>query len=74
MKLAIARQIQGEKERIIGLFASNPLIEVKAVTKVTKSILLNSPYIIHGSLYDIKAKSLGAGVYKLTAKVIRNGH
>ncbi len=61
----IAR-IKQERERIIDAFAANPHSTHRAVTKVTKSILLNGPYLFRGNQYDIKAKSLGAGIYELS--------
>ncbi len=58
------------REGIINKFASNPSVKCRAVTKVTKSILLNGPYLFKGSLYDVKAKSLGAGVYELSLELV----
>lgn len=58
-----------EKERIIRYFtanAANPAAEQRATTKVTKRILLDAPYLLNGVSWNVKAKSLGAGVYKLT--------
>lgn len=60
------RQIIEEKERIINAFASNPSSKHRAVTKVTKRILLNGPYLLNGRFWEVKAKSLGAGVYELS--------
>ena len=62
---AINKQLYAEKERIINAFASNPSSKHRAVTKVTKRILLNGPYLLNGRLWEVKAKSLGAGVYEL---------
>ena len=58
------------REGIINKFALNPSIKCRAITKVTKSILLNGPYLIKGGLYDVKAKSLGAGVYELSLEQV----
>ena len=58
------------REGIINKFASNPSVKCRAVTKVTKSILLNGPYLLNGIYYDVKAKSLGAGVYELSLELI----
>ena len=58
------------KEGIINKFALNPFVKCRAITKVTKSILLNGPYLFKGSLYDVKTKSLGAGVYELSLKLV----
>ncbi len=59
------RQIVHEKERIISLFASNPDTRCRAVTKVVKMILLNGPYLLNGRMWEVKSRSLGAGVYEL---------
>ena len=66
------RQVQLIKirEGIINKFASNPSVKCRAVTKVTKSILLNGPYLFKDDLYDVKAKSLGAGVYELSLELV----
>lgn len=63
---AIHKQITKEKDRIINMFAVSPNSKHRAVTKVTKSILLNGPYLLNGELWDVKAKSLGAGVHELS--------
>lgn len=69
---ALNNFIQKEKERIIRYFAANvanaasPATEQRAITKVTKRILLDAPYLLNGRSWNVKAKSLGAGVYKLT--------
>lgn len=60
------KQLWEEKERIINQFASVPAIKCRAVTKVTKMILLNGPYLLNGRYWEVKAKSLGAGVYELS--------
>ena len=57
------------REGIINKFASNPSVKCRAVTKVTKSILLNGPYLLNGRYFDVKAKSLGAGVYELSLEL-----
>ena len=58
------------REGIINKFASNPSTKCRAVTKVTKSILLNGPYLLNGRYFDVKAKSLGAGVYELSLELV----
>ena len=63
---AIHRQVTEEKERIIDEFARNQDTKQRAVTKVTKRILLNGPYLLNERLWNVKAKSLGAGVYELS--------
>ncbi len=65
------RQITKEKERIIEEFAASPNSNTRAVTKVTKRILLNGPYLLKGRYWDVKAKSLGAGVYELSLVELR---
>lgn len=63
---AINKYVHAEKERIINAFASSPLSKHRAITKVTKLILLNGPYLLNGRYWEVKAKSLGAGVYELS--------
>ena len=55
-----------EKERIIDAFDSNPRSTHRVVTKVLKRILIDGPYMLNGVLWDIKTKSLGAGVYEIS--------
>jgi len=62
---AIHRAVETEKERIITLFASNPSGRYRAVTKVARTILLNGPYLLNGRRWEVKANSLGVGVYEL---------
>jgi hypothetical protein len=38
----------------------------RAITSVTRNVLLNAPYFIAGERINPKAKSLGAGVYEIT--------
>ena len=64
------RQIVKEKERIISAFASDPHTKHRATVKVVKMILLNGPYLLQGRLREIEAKSLGAGVYELSTKIV----
>ncbi len=65
------RQIIKEKEKIINAFAASSDSKHRAVTKVTKMILLNGPYLLNGRYWDVKAKSLGAGVYELSLVELR---
>lgn len=65
---AQAQAHKKEVDRIIASFASNPNKSHRATTKVTQRILLNGPYLLNGRYWEIKSKSLGAGVYKLTAE------
>lgn len=66
------RQIAAAKERIINTFAETPSTKCKATIKVARAIILNGPYVFQGKLYDIKAKSLGVGVYELSVKEPKN--
>jgi hypothetical protein len=66
------RQISKEYTRIISAFASDPTSKHRAVTKVVKTILLNAPYLLKGRYWEVKAKSLGAGVYELSME-LKNG-
>lgn len=63
---ALRQHINREKERIINLFASSPYAKPRATTKVVKSILLDGPYLLNGRMWEVKTKSLGAGVYELS--------
>ena len=58
-----------EKERIITSFAHNPNTKHRAITKVVKRILIDGPYLLNGRMWEVKAKSLGAGVYELSLKL-----
>lgn len=66
MRQSINTQIENAKDRIISSFASSPLSKHRAVTKVTRRVLLNVPYLLRGELWEVNAKSLGAGVYELS--------
>lgn len=63
---ALSKQIMKESERIISLFASNSNAKARATTKVVKRILLNGPYLFNETMWEVKSKSLGAGVYELS--------
>lgn len=65
-KQSESMQIDNIKNRIMSMFASSPSSKHRAVTKVTRRILLNAPYLLNGSMWEVKAKSLGAGVYELS--------
>lgn len=62
--------LRKEADRIVNAFASYPNSRQRAVTKVTKLVLLGAPYMLRGRLRDIKSKSLGAGVYELSLKEV----
>jgi len=57
-----------ERNKIVAYLAANPTEAYRAVTAVARSVVLNSPYQYNGSFFEVKAKSLGAGVYELTIK------
>jgi len=42
--------------------------KTRVVTAVAKYIILNAPYFWNGTLMDVRAKSLGAGVYELRTR------
>lgn len=63
------RQILAEKNRIINAFASFSSSKHRATTKVVKRVLLDGPYLLHGKFWEVKAKSLGAGVYELSMEL-----
>jgi len=57
--------IKNETNRIIKAFTEFPESKHRASTKVVKKILINGPYLLNGQSWDVKAKSLGAGIYEL---------
>ena len=63
---AIHMRIIKEKERILDIFAHDQDIKQRAIIKVTKRILLHGPILAEGRYWNVKAKSLGAGVYELS--------
>ena len=60
--------VKQEADRIVQFLASNPYGNSTAVTKVVRRILIDtgSYLLARGRRYEIKAKSLGAGVYRVT--------
>lgn len=66
MKSSMNKQIEEAKDRIITNFASSPLSKHRAITKVTRRILLNAPYLLNDKFWEVKARPLGAGVYELS--------
>ncbi|MBE9595125.1 MAG: hypothetical protein IMF19_16795 [Proteobacteria bacterium] len=66
------RQILAEKDRIINGFELEPNSKYRATTKVVKRVLLDGPYRFKNKAYEVRAKSLGAGVYELSAE-LKNG-
>ena len=60
-----------ERNRIISIFTSSPGAKPRATTKIVRHILLYAPYILNGLTWEVKAKSLGAGVYELSIEQIR---
>ena len=65
------RQIIKESDRIISAFAFQPNSKHRATTKVLRRILLNGPYLLNGEMWEVKSKSLGAGVYELRIEKIK---
>ena len=65
------KQIVNESKRIMDSFASMPNSKHRAVTKVVKRILLNGPYFLNGHMWEVKSKSLGAGVYELSMELVK---
>ena len=63
---AKAEFIKKESDRIVGSFAANPDVRHRATIKVVQRILINGPYLLHGRLWEVRSKSLGAGVYELS--------
>ena len=61
--------ITKEKERILDSFASNPSIKHRATIKVARRILLDAPYLLSGRYWEVKSKSMGAGVYELSLEI-----
>ena len=65
----IQRLMYQEKEKILNAFALDSSIKRRAITRVAKLILLNGPYLFGGQCWEIKSKSLGAGVHELSAEL-----
>lgn len=63
--------LKRKRDRIVNTFASNPNVKQRTTTKVVKMVILDAPYLINGRFWDIKAKSLGAGVYELSLKDVQ---
>ena len=55
--------IDREKERIVDVLITCPYARLRCVSAVAKRIILNGPYA--GGKVDIKARSLGAGVFEM---------
>ena len=70
MKISEYKRIEAAAERARDVFYKNPIGSYRVVTKVWKHILLTEgdTLITQGSLRQIVAKNLGAGVYELTLK------
>jgi hypothetical protein len=63
------RQLIAARDNIITTFAGNPHTKYRTTFKVAKAVILGAPYIFRGRLRDVKAKSLGAGVYELSLEL-----
>lgn len=57
--------ISQERQKIVNNLGVCPSAVYRAVSAVARNVLLNGPYFYNGECFDIKAKSLGAGVYEL---------
>ena len=64
---------QNEANRILADFTANPTRKHRATFSVARILLLNGPYVIQGMYRDIKAHSLGAGVYELRTVELSGG-
>lgn len=53
-----------ERNRIVDRLALG--YACRAITAVTRNLLLNAPYVRNGQHVNPKAKSLGAGVWEIT--------
>lgn len=67
---AQAQRVKDESERIINAFASATTSKHRATIKIVKRILLNGPYLLNGKSWDVKSRSLGAGVYELSLEEV----
>ena len=68
MRRAQYEQLKKIASNIIDRFVMFPATKQRVVISVARHVLLNAPYMINGVSYDIKSKSLGAGVYELSIK------
>ena len=68
MNAALSHFIDKEKKKILDAFYSDVNYRTRASTKIVKRLIINAPYLINGRMYDIKVKSLGAGIYELSLK------
>lgn len=58
--------IREEVTRLQNLLGNNyPGYKVRAVTPVTKQLLLDGPFMFNGRMRSPKVKSIGAGVYEI---------
>lgn len=60
--------IDEEVEKITNYFTGTPGGRATAVTAIVKRLLIKNDarLFLRGVIYEIKAKSLGAGVYEIT--------
>jgi len=68
MNAAQIHHLNEEKDKVLGIFAGNINTKYRVSSRLAKLIILNAPYMFQGRMWDIKAKSLGAGVYELSLK------
>lgn len=66
MRTSTYQQIREVADCIVKHFMVYPQVPKRSVTAVARSIILNGPYDRDGQHFNIKAKSIGPGVYELT--------
>jgi hypothetical protein len=64
-----------EAHRVLNYFARTPKGHTNVPTSVAKELLLytDSHVISLGTLYNLKARDIGAGVYQLTLEELNHG-
>lgn len=68
MSLSAAKIMEiNDKVKLIAiqLGSTKPGVKIRTVTPVAKRLLLISPYFYDGNSINVKAKSIGAGVYEV---------
>lgn len=63
---AKAEFVKKESDRIMNSFAANPDVRHRATIKVVQRILIKGPYLLNGRMWEVRSKSLGAGIYELS--------
>lgn len=67
---AAQREARAEANRIADCLASMPGSHTATTTRVVRELMLSTggQLMVNGYLYEIKAKSLGAGVHRVSLK------